>query len=110
MNRRKSLFAVGAVIGALALGSFLGVLSEQARAGGTKEAVLAVEGMTCASCAYAVKAALKKLDGVQDAKMSYREKRTAITYEPDRVNPGTMAEAVRKAGFGATVAKSAEGK
>jgi mercuric transport protein len=69
---------------------------------------LAVEGMTCASCTFAVKAALKKLDGVKDAKVSYREKKAVVTYDPDRVTPEDLVSAVDKTGFTASLPESTD--
>ena len=68
----------------------------------------AVEGMTCTSCSFAVKAALKKVDGVEDAKVSFREKNAVVTYDPDRVGPEALAEAVDKTGFHAVLPEAAE--
>ncbi|MDF1552862.1 MAG: metal-binding (seleno)protein [Deferrisomatales bacterium] len=69
---------------------------------------LAVKGMTCASCTFAVKAALKKLDGVKDAKVSYREKKAVVTYDPDRVTPEDLVSAVDKTGFTASLPASTD--
>lgn len=110
MNRRMSSLAIAAVIGSLALSSVLGTASERAWAAETRETVLSLDGMTCASCVFAVKSTLRKLDGVEDAKVSYREKRAAVTYDPDRVTPETLVEAVRRAGFKAAVVGPAKSR
>ena len=72
--------------------------------------MLALEGMTCASCAFAVKAALQRLDGVLEAKVSYREKKAVIAFDPARVTPEAMVEAIRRAGFQAAVARPAKSR
>ena len=64
---------------------------------------LTVEGMTCASCSVAVRTALKKLDGVKDAKISVSENRAVIEYEPAKVTPRQMVEAVNKLGYQASL-------
>lgn len=64
---------------------------------------LKVEGMTCASCSVTVKTALKKLDGVRDAQVSAKEKRARVTYDPARVTPERMVQAVKDAGYDASV-------
>lgn len=68
---------------------------------------LHVEGMTCGSCATAVKHVLKKVDGVKDARVSYEEKQAVVTYDANKVTPEQIARAVgeKLAGYKATVAK-----
>lgn len=64
---------------------------------------IAVEGMTCASCSVAVRTALKKLDGVKDAKVSTADKRAVVEYEPAKVKPEQMVEAINKLGYRASL-------
>jgi mercuric transport protein len=76
---------------------------DMSHAAEAKTIELAVEGMTCAACTFAVKAALKKLDGVEDAKVSFGEKNVVVTYDPDRVTPRALVEAVDETGFSASL-------
>jgi len=78
-------------------------------AAGVKTATLNVEGMTCASCTVTVKTALRKLDGVKDATVKLDEKRAIVQYDPGKVTPQQMAEAVTKAGYKTTVASEQKG-
>lgn len=55
---------------------------------------LQVEGMTCGACATSVKIVLEKLDGVSDAKVSLKDKQAVVTYDPAKVTPEKMVEAV----------------
>lgn len=71
---------------------------------GKKSVTLAVEGMTCGACSVAVKTALKKLDGVKDASVSYADKRAVVEYDPTKVTPNQMVEAVTKLGYKASIA------
>ncbi|MDW7709914.1 MAG: heavy metal-associated domain-containing protein [Deferrisomatales bacterium] len=103
MNRRKCLLAVAGWIGALVLGPSLGLRPGHARAEESREAALALEGLTCAACAFAVKAALKRLDGVRDAKVSYRNKTATVFYDPAQVSPQELVAAVEQAGFRASI-------
>ncbi len=101
------------VIGTIALGSALALstscsttASAQAPAEKTASAqtvALTVEGMTCASCSVAVRTALKKLDGVKDAKVSVSEKRALVEYQPAKVTPRQMVDAVNKLGYRASL-------
>lgn len=65
---------------------------------------LTVEGMTCASCSVSVRTALKKLDGVREARVSVEEKRAVVDYEPTKVTPQKMVDAVNKLGYRASLA------
>lgn len=70
-----------------------------------KTVSLTVEGMTCASCSVAVRTALKKLDGVNDAKVSVPDKRAVVDYEPAKVTPQMMVEAINNLGYRASLPK-----
>lgn len=42
---------------------------------------------------------LERLEGVQNAKVQFREKRAVVTYEPTQVTVSQMIEAVAQSGF-----------
>lgn len=70
-------------------------------------AEFAVEGMTCGGCVLGTRMALNKLDGVQQADASY-DKATGrgaawAVYDPRRVTPGRMMEAIRSLGYTPTL-------
>lgn len=65
---------------------------------------LHIEGMDCPACATSVRIALKKLDGVRDATVSYAEKRARVQYEADKVAPPQLVGAVTRLGYQATLA------
>ncbi|MBI5490648.1 MAG: cation transporter [Deltaproteobacteria bacterium] len=65
--------------------------------------VLAVEGMTCASCAVAVAAALEALDGVHDARVSVPDHRAVVLYDPATITPRQLVVAVDDLGYSAAV-------
>ncbi len=67
-------------------------------------AVLRVDGMTCASCGFTVRIALKKLDGVRDAKVAQSEGRAVVEYDPARVTPQRMVETVKALGYATSLA------
>lgn len=72
-------------------------------------ATLSVEGMTCASCTVTVRMVLKKLDGVKDAEVKLDEKRAVVRYDPAKVTPLQLAEAVSGAGYRANVVAAQHG-
>ena len=65
-----------------------------------------VEGMTCGGCVIGTRAALKKLDGVQDADASYESSSAWARYDPAKVTPERMIAAIRELGYTATVVAS----
>lgn len=65
---------------------------------------LSVAGMTCASCSVAVRTVLERLDGVREARVSVDEKRAVIDYEPAKVTPRQMVDAVNRLGYQASTA------
>lgn len=64
---------------------------------------LHVEGMTCASCAVAIKTALGKLDGVASVKVDVEGKKATVTYDPAKFTPDAIAKKVSDLGYPATV-------
>lgn len=57
---------------------------------------LQIEGMTCGSCATAVRHVLTNVDGVTAADVSFEKKNAVVTYEPARVTPEKIARAVEE--------------
>lgn len=55
---------------------------------------LHIEGMTCGSCATAVRHVVKNIDGVKDAKVSYQEKKAVVTYDASRVTPQKIVHTI----------------
>jgi P-type Cu+ transporter len=67
---------------------------------------LALEGMTCASCATRIERKLNKLDGVE-ATVNYAMDQAAVAYDPARVEVGDLIAAVEAAGYRARTAAEA---
>lgn len=63
------------------------------------EKVINVEGMTCNHCKMAVEGALKKLNGVIDAKVSLENKNVTVTLNEDEVTFEQMKEAIEDQGY-----------
>ncbi len=68
-----------------------------------ERATLALEGMTCASCAARIERSLNKLDGVE-ATVNYATETATITYDPALVAPDSLVGAVEKVGYHASPA------
>ncbi len=60
--------------------------------------------MTCPSCTIAVRTALRRLVGVKEAKVSAPEKRAVVQYDPAKVMPAQMVDAVNRLGYRASLA------
>ncbi len=80
----------------------------RARAEGTAPASSAsvslhVEGMTCPSCKVAVRTALSRLDGVKDAKVEVARQSATVEYDPGRVTPQRLVDAVNRLGYRASL-------
>jgi len=59
---------------------------------------LAIEGMTCASCAARVSRSLNALEGVE-ANVNYATGNATVRFDPVRVSPGQLVDAVEAAGY-----------
>ena len=76
-----------------------------ARAGGSRaEAVLDIEGMTCASCVARVEKRLQRLDGVE-ASVNLATESARIDYPAD-LDADALVAAVREAGYEASVRRA----
>ncbi|MFN8601749.1 MAG: heavy metal translocating P-type ATPase [Candidatus Binatia bacterium] len=60
---------------------------------------LSVSGMTCASCAAHVRRALEETPGVREAAVDVLLGRATVAFDPGRVAPAALADAVREAGY-----------
>lgn len=64
---------------------------------------LKISGMTCEACAVSVQAALTKLPGVAEAHVDFAGTAAHIRYDPARVKPEQLVEAVNATGFKASL-------
>ena len=65
------------------------------------QALLAISGMTCASCVSRVERALKRTPGVQDALVNLATDKATVTLAPGFTHIATLLTAVDEAGYGA---------
>ncbi len=74
------------------------------KSSGTQEAVtLDVQGMTCASCQAHVEHALRETPGVTSASVNLMTHSARVVYKPDIARLGSLFEAVREAGYDASL-------
>ncbi|MCI6798366.1 MAG: heavy metal translocating P-type ATPase [Spirochaetia bacterium] len=55
--------------------------------------------MSCAVCAKRVEKAISELEGVADVNVNFAAEKAFVTYNPQKVRPSAMKEAVLKAGY-----------
>ncbi len=69
------------------------------RPAGRTEAVLPIEGMTCASCVRRVEKGLAKVPGVTAANVNLATERATVAYDPAVTDLATLRSAVERAGY-----------
>jgi copper chaperone CopZ len=77
--------------------------SQTAPVGAMRKVTLRVEKMACSACAARVTKVLRQLDGVKDAKVDLKAKGAVVDYDPARVSPQQLIDAVNDAGFRASL-------
>jgi Cu+-exporting ATPase len=68
----------------------------------TSQAIFALEGMTCASCAMRIEKGLKKVPGVLDAQVNLATERGIVHYDPALAGVEQMEQKVEALGYKAT--------
>jgi copper chaperone len=61
-----------------------------------------VTGMTCGGCVNSVQNVLTALPGVHSVSVTLEPGQAHVVYDPDRIAPATLMQAVIDAGFGVT--------
>lgn len=104
------LLLSGLIVAPLTLPTSCGCSStcglSSAHATESSTAHLALDGLTCAACKFAVKGALSRLDGVSQVNVGYQEKKATVVYDPEKVTPRQLVDAVRKSGYQAELLPS----
>jgi copper chaperone len=70
-----------------------------ATAGAAAKVSIPVEGMTCGCCVRRVTEALEAVCGVSAAEVLLAEKRAVVSYDPARVQPAALVDAIRASGY-----------
>ena len=63
-----------------------------------------VDGMTCASCSARVERTLRRLDGVAEANVNLATEQASIVFDPAKLTPVGVLDAIREAGYEPRVA------
>ena len=67
---------------------------------------LPIEGMTCTSCVSRITRAVRKLDGVQSARVDLGSDSADVAFEPSRTSLLAIAEVIRRAGYEAQLERA----
>lgn len=111
----KQWLPIGVVLGAVAAGAVFAV-SSQMRGSRTAsptdekraaimnsdvmgEAIIPVEGMSCAACAARVKGTLKSIDGVAAVEVGLAERNVRVRYVEGTVTPEALAAEINAQGY-----------
>lgn len=65
------------------------------------ESGLQISGITCAACSGILEAALHRVDGVLEARVSAASQRASVRWDPARTRPSALIAAIRGAGYDA---------
>ncbi|XP_042504212.1 probable copper-transporting ATPase HMA5 [Macadamia integrifolia] len=82
-----------------------GVAVQDSIEGSEAKALFSVVGMTCSACAGSVEKAIKRLPGIRDAAVDVLNNRAQVLFYPNFVNEETIREAIKDAGFEASLIK-----
>jgi copper chaperone len=63
------------------------------------EISLTVGGMSCGGCVTNVRGVLSALTGVSKVTVFLEENRADVVYDPERISPQALCEAIENAGF-----------
>lgn len=66
-----------------------------------REAVLMLEGVTCAACVWLIEQRLMRLDGVQSAELNYSSLKARVKWDEGRTKLSDILLAVRQTGYAA---------
>ena len=64
-----------------------------------RSVILAVDGMTCASCPYIVKQTLAGVPGVSDVTVSFKKKTAVVAFDDSKTNTAVLTTATTNVGF-----------
>ncbi len=73
--------------------------ASRAQTGANSHTVLALEGMTCASCAMRIEKGLKKVPGVRDASVNLATEQATVIHDPVQTSLEQMVQKVEAVGY-----------
>ncbi len=61
--------------------------------------------MTCANCALNIERGVKRLEGIQDARVNFASEQAAVSFDPQQIRIRDVVEKIKKSGYGVSTAK-----
>jgi copper chaperone CopZ len=108
INKLTSILVQLTIVTLISLSLFIVYKSSAEDLTTTQESTFKIDGMVCSMCSITIKTALKKLDGVIDTDISYKNKEAKVVYVAGKVTEDEMLRAIENAGFGAVVINDKE--
>ena len=65
----------------------------------TEKTEIKISGMSCGHCVARVEKSLKDVDGVKDVKVDLKTGKASVKYDPKKVEPSKLEDAVKEAGY-----------
>ena len=66
---------------------------------GEREALVQIEGMHCAACAWLIENSLRRIDGVTLVEVNPSSARAALRFDPDRISLGRVLQGIHTLGY-----------
>jgi Cu+-exporting ATPase len=66
---------------------------------------LPITGMTCANCAFNIERGVKKLKGVETARVNFAAEQAAVSFDPQQLHIRDVVEKINKTGYGVMTSK-----
>ena len=101
MRRRITIAAAAlSVVALIAAAGYMGLTTNNPAVGtASAKTTLAVSGMTCTGCEYAIETTLRRVEGVHSATADFRGASAVVTYDPALVHVDALVKAVAKVGY-----------
>ncbi|MEX2565244.1 MAG: heavy metal-associated domain-containing protein [Cyclobacteriaceae bacterium] len=64
-----------------------------------KTVTIPIEGMTCNACVASVKRKFKSMEGLEKAEVSLVHRNATLTYDPDKITPRQIRNAIHEVGY-----------
>lgn len=80
--------------------------AQQSQQDKNEKIVIEVTGMTCSACELHIENDVKKLSGITTVKASYEKKNVTISYEPTKIDPEKIKQAINATGYKVKESKS----
>ena len=71
----------------------------------TKNVTLPITGMSCANCALNIERNLKKLQGVEDARVNFASEQATVSFDPEEIEVDEFIRKIEDIGYGIATAK-----